>query len=170
MNESCRNWVQNQLPHLEYTPKQPDVFVLGFHTEFKYKELADLCLAVQKAPQTPLIATHPDKVCPWQGGYIPDVGIWIDVLAQTTGRKPDLVLGKPDPTMAAVALERYAPSELLMFGDRLYTDYELCVRSGIDFCLMLTGESNLESIKSHGPNAFYILPEFTHIQTCIGLS
>jgi ribonucleotide monophosphatase NagD (HAD superfamily) len=65
------------------------------------------------------------------------------MLETATGRKPDAVMGKPDPTMLRGILERHQlkSSQLAMIGDRLYTDMEMARRADAFGILVLTGET-----------------------------
>ena len=49
--------------------------------------------------------------------------------------------GKPDATLLSGLLQRYAPENMLMVGDRLSTDKLLAENAGIDFLLVLSGEA-----------------------------
>ncbi len=70
--------------------------VVGFDTELTY---ARLCRAAYWISQgKPFVATHPDRICPTdQPTVLVDCGAVCAALEQATGRKPDMVLGKPDP-------------------------------------------------------------------------
>ncbi len=65
------------------------------------------------------------------------------MIEKATGVSPRKVLGKPDPAMIEGILERYGlrPSQVVMVGDRLYTDILMSHRAGVLGVLVLTGES-----------------------------
>jgi ribonucleotide monophosphatase NagD (HAD superfamily) len=97
-------------PALEHEFKQsglhmddqaPDVVVLGFDTTLTYAKLWKLCDFVRAG--TPYIATHPDFNCPTETGYMPDIGAMIAFVAASTGRQPDVVIGKPNRFMVEMA-------------------------------------------------------------------
>jgi 4-nitrophenyl phosphatase len=124
----------------------PDVAVLGFDTTLTYEKLWKLCDFVRAG--LPYIATHPDFNCPTIDGYMPDIGAMIAFVKASTGREPDVVIGKPNrPIIDAVAekLQR-SLDELAMIGDRLYTDIALGTTSGITTILVLSGETKLEDL------------------------
>ena len=64
-----------------------------------------------------------------------------EMLFRAAGRRPR-VIGKPQPAMALLALERtgFAPEQAVMVGDRLYTDIAGGVNAGIDTAFVLSGE------------------------------
>ncbi len=68
-----------------------------------------------------------------------------------------LVFGKPNSELLNPILEKYSPSELLIAGDRLYTDKVLAEKSGIDFALVLSGESKKYQVDGMEPFPAVIL-------------
>jgi arabinose operon protein AraL len=52
------------------------------------------------------LATNADRTCPVEGGEIPDAGAIIGALEGCSGRKVELVVGKPSPLIMEMALER----------------------------------------------------------------
>ena len=116
-----------------------------------------LCDAVRGG--LPYIATHPDFNCPVPGGYIPDIGATIAYVEAATGRRPDAVIGKPNPYIVQAAAERFGCrlEELCMVGDRLYTDIACGVNAGVDTALVLTGEATAAdaAVSPTPPTAVY---------------
>ena len=124
---------------------EPQAVVVGFDTGLVFSRL---CRAAWWIAQgKPFIATHPDRICPTdQPTILVDCGSVCACLESATGRKPDAVLGKPDPWMLRGILDRHglAPDELAMVGDRLYTDVAMARRAGVVAVLVLTGEATAE--------------------------
>lgn len=120
-----------------------DVAVLAFDTGLTFARLALLCDVVRDGK--PFIATHPDVNCPVDGGYIPDVGSFLALIHKSTGRSPDLVVGKPGELMVTALCEKLAlPAERIAYiGDRLYTDVAMARNSGMLAVLVLSGETSL---------------------------
>jgi 4-nitrophenyl phosphatase len=118
----------------------PDVAVLGFDTTLTYEKLWRLCDLVRAGK--PYIATHPDINCPTESGFKPDIGAMIALVAASTGRQPDVIVGKPNaPIVSALSHKTGFPVEAhCMIGDRLYTDIALG-RWGITTVLVLSGET-----------------------------
>ena len=115
-----------------------DTLVLGYDTELTYAKLRRAALALRRG--VAFYATHPDVTCPTPEGPIPDVGSFMALFEAACGRRP-VVLGKPEPTMAAGALARLgvAAHEAVMVGDRLATDIRMAGRAGLASCLVRTG-------------------------------
>lgn len=127
------------------TDKKPDVVVLGFDTTLTYKKLWKICNLVREG--YPYIATHPDINCPTETGFMPDIGSFIALIESSTGRKPDVVIGKPNDHMVEAVLERtgHKKEEIVMIGDRLYTDIAMG-RTGITTILVLSGETKKDDL------------------------
>ncbi len=125
---------------------EPQLLVLGFDTTLTYQKLWALCDFVRAG--IPYIATHPDFNCPTETGFMPDVGAMIAFVEAATGRRPDLVVGKPNRLIVdAAAIKLNLPvEELAMIGDRLYTDIALGQTSGIATILVLSGETKLTDL------------------------
>jgi 4-nitrophenyl phosphatase/NagD protein len=126
----------------------PELIVLGFDTTLTYRKLWKLCDFVRAG--LPYIATHPDFNCPTETGYMPDIGAMIAFVRASTGREPDLVVGKPNRLIVDAVAQKYGLTiaEMAMVGDRLYTDIALGETSGITTCLVLSGETKPEEVAS----------------------
>jgi len=126
----------------------PQMVVLGFDTTLTYEKLKRACLLLRKG--LPYIATHPDINCPSEEGLIPDAGSFISAIKTSTGREPDFIVGKPNPMMIEMLLNRYGftKDQVAIVGDRLYTDIKLGKNSNILTILVLTGETTLEDLKN----------------------
>lgn len=140
----------------ELVQEKPDYAILGFDTTLTYQKLWLLCDFVRAG--VPFIATHPDFNCPTETGYMPDVGAMLAFVRASTGRDPDLVVGKPNRMIVdAAALKMGQPVEALgMIGDRLYTDIALGQTSGVTTVLVLSGETRPEEV----PNSPF-QPDYT---------
>jgi 4-nitrophenyl phosphatase len=126
--------------------KNPDLVVLGFDTTLTYEKLWRLCDLVREG--IPYIATHHDLNCPIEGGYMPDIGAMIAFVEASTGRKPDVVVGKPHrPMVEAIEASVGVPVEAMcMVGDRLYTDIALG-KHGLTTVMVLSGEARKEDLR-----------------------
>jgi HAD superfamily hydrolase (TIGR01457 family) len=124
----------------------PDLVVLGFDTGFTYAKLWKLCDFVRAG--LPYVATHPDFTCVTDTGYMPDIGATIAFVRASTGRDPDLIIGKPNPIIAEQAAARLGvpASALCMIGDQLDTDIMLGANAGIPTMLVLSGETGPERV------------------------
>ncbi len=124
---------------------EPDAVLVGFDMGLTYPRLCRAAWWISQGK--PWFATNPDRVCPTdQPTVLVDCGSICAALEKATGRKPDAVLGKPDPAMLRGILHKHLlqPQQLAMVGDRLYTDIEMARHAGALGVLVLTGETTAE--------------------------
>ena len=128
--------------------ENPEIVVIGFDTTLDYAKMTAVCDFVRAG--LPYIATHPDFNCPTETGFIPDIGAIMAFIEASTGRRPDLIVGKPHTGIVEAVLRRtgLTTSELAMVGDRLYTDIETGLRSGMLSILVMSGETTEEMLAS----------------------
>ena len=134
----------------------PDYVVLGFDTTLTYDKIWKLCDFLRDG--VPYIATHPDINCPTETGFMPDIGAMMEMVASSTGRKPDLIIGKPFKPIIEAILEKtgFTPGQMAMVGDRLYTDIALG-KTGIKTILVLSGEAKRTDIPNAPVSPDYVL-------------
>ncbi len=118
----------------------PEIVVQGFSPDLRYEDLAQATFVV--AAGAHWVATNTDTTLPTARGIQPGNGTLVAVVAAATGRSP-LVAGKPERALVDEAVKRTAASRPLMVGDRLDTDIEGAVRTGMDSLLVLTGISTV---------------------------
>ena len=124
---------------------EPDAVVIGFDLTLSYARLCRAAWWIQRGKL--FVATNPDRVCPTdQPTVLVDCGSICAALAAVTGRSPDIVLGKPDPSMLSGILTRHRlqPRQIAMVGDRLYTDVLMAQRAAAFGVLVLSGEATAE--------------------------
>ena len=142
--------LQQELTDLGMTleDERPDYVLLAFDTTLCYARLCTLCDHLRAG--LPYIATHPDFNCPTETGFIPDIGSFMALIEASTGRRPDVILGKPYEGIVNEALERtgFRKSEMAMVGDRLYTDVATGVNHGLTGILVLSGEATLADLET----------------------
>ena len=122
--------------------------VMGFDTELTFQKLEDVSKMLCTM-DLPYIATNPDYVCPTEFGSVPDCGSVCDMLYNVSGKRP-LVIGKPQPHMARLAMEKwgYGPHETVVVGDRIYTDIKSGLNAGCQTILVMSGETTYEILEA----------------------
>ena len=148
----------------EYNPERNDLVALTFDRELTYEKLARAARlwnmrnggnvkaglrTAKRKDAIDYVMTHPDNFCPSEEGPIPDVGGMEKILETTNGMKPTRIFGKPSPTLLAPVLAHFKPEEIAVVGDRLYTDKAIADNTCVDFVCVLSGETNLESLKTY---------------------
>ena len=131
---------------LNFTEEEPDYVLVAFDTTLDYQKMCKVCDFIREGK--PYIATHPDFNCPTETGFIPDMGAIMAFIEASTGRKADIILGKPYGGIVREAILRtgYALEEMAMVGDRLYTDVATGVNHGMTGILVLSGEATMEDV------------------------
>ena len=124
----------------------PEYVVLGYDTEINYEKISIASIHLHAG--VPLVASHPDMVCPSPDGGLPDVGAYLAMLKVTTGVDPEHITGKPNAGMIMHKIEELGlePEKCAMVGDRLYTDIAMANRAGCVGVLVLSGEATLEDV------------------------
>ena len=120
-------------------PGQADVVVLSLDTRLDYDLFTHVLRAI--TPETPIVATNPDRTKPGTDGVVPSTGLVIGAVEGMTSRAPDTVAGKPSEVTARFALDRLGvdAAECLLVGDRLDTDIQMGAAVGARTVLVRTG-------------------------------
>ena len=128
--------------------KQPEFVVLGYDTEITYEKIATASIHLHRG--VPLVASHPDMVCPSPDGGLPDTGAYMAMFEATTGVRPVHICGKPQPGMILHKLEALGlhSTRCAMIGDRLYTDMAMASRAGVLGVLVLSGEATMADVNA----------------------
>lgn len=131
------------------TEDSPDICVLAYDTELTFEKIRKFDGFLRAGVE--FIATHPDDVCPTADGSMPDVGSFLAMFARSSGRNPDLIIGKPYPEMAEglCRLTGLSRGELCMVGDRMYTDIRFANKNGTLSVLVLSGETTSKTLNNY---------------------
>jgi ribonucleotide monophosphatase NagD (HAD superfamily) len=131
---------------IETRSEQPEYVVLGYDTEINYEKLSKASVFLHAG--VPLVASHPDMVCPSPDGGLPDVGAYLALLKTTTGVDPVHITGKPNAGMILHKINALGldPARCAMVGDRLYTDLAMATRAGCVGVLVLSGEATMADV------------------------
>ena len=140
---------------LSNDPEKIEVVVASFDRTFDYRKLDIGYQALRRGAR--FFATNADHTCPVEGGDIPDAAAVIGALEGCSGRKVELVAGKPSTMIVDMVLEHLGleASDCLMVGDRLETDIFMGNKAGMSTALVLTGVTSREALTSSS-----ILPDF----------
>jgi HAD superfamily hydrolase (TIGR01450 family) len=125
-------------------PAQIDIVIASYDRTFTYEKLQIAFDAIWFHKRARLVATNPDRFCPFPGGRgEPDCAAIIAAVEACTGARCEANTGKPDPAMlhAALAGLDADPGECVMVGDRLSTDIRMALDTGLAAALVLTGET-----------------------------
>jgi glycerol-1-phosphatase len=119
--------------------------VVASHDEFDYHELKDATRALLSGAE--LIAANRDRTFPREDGLWPGTGAIVAALeyaSETTAH----AVGKPEPQIFRVALERLGAGRTLVVGDRLDADLAGAAAAGLDGAIVLTGVASRQEAEA----------------------
>ena len=136
------------------------IVVVSFDTSLTYEKLNTACRLIRHGAE--FLSTHPDLNCPVapeDGSFIPDSGAICALVAASTGKEPRY-FGKPYEDVVQVIEDHTGLNrkDMVVVGDRLYTDIAVGVNNGMDAVLVLSGESTLQDAETSAVEATYIVP------------
>jgi glycerol-1-phosphatase len=123
---------------------KPVAVVQGYGPEVGWRQLAEASLAIRAGALW--VATNTDRTLPSPRGPLPGNGSLVSVIATALDRRPDLVVGKPEPGLFQTAARLVGASRPLVVGDRLDTDIAGARHAGMDSLLVLTGVSSQDDV------------------------
>lgn len=149
-------------------PISIDAVIVAFDRTLDYRKLNTAYQALLKGAH--FFATNADKACPMPGGSIPDAGATLAALEHITGRRPELLAGKPSPLILEVAMEQMglAPAACMMIGDRLETDILMGQQAGMATAVVLTGVATRTDVAKMTPPPDYVLENLGKLLDMVG--
>lgn len=146
-----------------------DFVVAAFDRTFDYAKLNHALQAIRRGAG--FVATNPDRTCPVDEGEIreiPDCAGMIGAIEGVTGKRVEVIVGKPSPLMVEAALARLGlpAAECLLAGDRLETDIVMGKRAGLGgTALVLSGVSTREMLATAPVQPDYVLETIAGLVT-----
>lgn len=158
-------------PGFHLDAERPAYVVVGLDTEVTYAKLRTAALAIRRGAR--YIATNVDASLPVEGGELwPGAGAIAAAITTTVGRGPDVILGKPEPTLflQAVADLGLPLDQVLVVGDRADTDIRAGRRAGMPTALVLTGVTTPDEVPHLPPDQQpdYIFHNLEELQAFLG--
>jgi arabinose operon protein AraL len=149
----------DQDPKMVIDPQGVDAVVVAFDRTLDYRKLNTAYQALLGGAR--FFATNPDMTCPMPGGAIPDAGATIAALEVLTGRKVELLAGKPSVLMMEVAMQflDLPPQSCLLVGDRLETDIKMGQAARMQTALVLSGATRRQAAAHWTPPPGVILDD-----------
>lgn len=132
-----------------------DFVFVGWDRAFDFEKLKTAAIAIRNGAV--YVATNTDATYPTPEGLWPGAGSIVASVTTGGGREP-VVVGKPNPLIVDIALERLAVQrrEALLVGDRLDTDIKAGLLAGVDTLMVLTGVSSEGDVESTGIRPTYL--------------
>ena len=145
-------------------PESADWLVITLHETLTYRDLNQAFRAVRSGAR--IIATNADRVVPTEEGDCIDVAGMIGAIAYSTGKEPEVVVGKPSSIMASTALRMLGlpPEKCMVIGDSLGSDIGLAHRHGMASVLVLSGLTTREDAARSEYRPDQIWPSIANLQ------
>ena len=140
------------------SPEQAQWLVITLHEHVTYDDLNDAFRAARAGAR--IIATNKDRTFPRQDGDCIDVAGMIGAIAYSTGKEPELVVGKPSAMMADAAIEQLSllAEQCIVIGDSLPSDIQLANHKNMQSVLVLTGSTTKEQAEASEWKPTWIAP------------
>lgn len=140
-----------------------DVALMAYDTSINFKKIKKFNEQLNKG--CVYLATHPDAVCPAPVCSMPDVGSFIEMFYQSSGRRPNEIIGKPYTGMGRSVMRKFGVNadQVLMVGDRLYTDIKFAVNNGFYSLLVFSGETTPEMYEKSDVTASFALQSINEL-------
>ena len=129
--------------------------IVSLDRDLTYEKLLRATLLIRSG--VPFIVTNPDNTLPIPGGFAPGAGSIAAAIQTATDQQP-VVIGKPQPEMYRIALDRMgvSPVETIVVGDRLETDIAGGQTLGCITGVVLSGVATLDSVNSWEQTPDYV--------------
>lgn len=139
----------------------PAAVVQGYGPEVGWRHLAEACVAIRAGARW--VATNTDRTLPSPRGALPGNGALVAALATALDRRPDVVVGKPEPELFLAAARDAGARRSLVVGDRLDTDIAGAHRAGMESLLVLTGVADERALSLAPPDQrpTYVAPDLS---------
>ena len=125
----------------------PDIVVVSFDLTLTYDKISRACRFIRDGAL--FLATHMDFNCPTEDGFIPDCGSICALVTASTGVKPRY-FGKPfsETVDMITSITGFDKKDMVVIGDRLYTDIAMGFNNGVASALVLSGETKPEDVEN----------------------
>lgn len=125
--------------HLEH-----DAVINGYWPDMPWRMLGQAAGVISTG--VPWVATNMDLTIPTKFGQGPGNGSMVNGLINATGRRPNVVAGKPQTPLMQASIDRTGATKPIVIGDRLDTDILGATNVGIDSLLVLSGVTSIAQI------------------------
>jgi phosphoglycolate/pyridoxal phosphate phosphatase family enzyme len=138
-------------------PGEVELVVASFDRTFDYHKLQVAFDAIRAGAR--FVATNADRYCPIPGGGLPDAAAVIGAIEGCTGKRVEVVVGKPSSITVRAILDRLElpASECIIVGDRLETDMRMGREAGMATAVVLTGVTTPELLAVSNIQPDYVL-------------
>ena len=130
--------------------QEHDAVVNGYWPDMPWRMLGQAAGIISSG--VPWVATNMDLTIPTKFGTSPGNGSMVNALIHATGRRPNVIAGKPEKPLMLASIERTKAKKPIVVGDRLDTDILGANNVGIDSLLVLSGVTSVAELLNAVPN------------------
>ena len=130
--------------------QEHDAVVNGYWPDMPWRMLGQAAGIISSG--VPWVATNMDLTIPTKFGTSPGNGSMVNALIHATGRRPNVIAGKPEKPLMLASIERTKAKKPIVVGDRLDTDILGANNVGIDSLLVLSGVTTVAELLSAIPS------------------
>ena len=142
----------------EKTVEESQAVIVAFDTELVYQKLA-VAVQLLQHPEVQFLAIHGPATSPSPNGPQPDTGSLLALLEIATMRRPNRLFGAPLQEMLDPVLDRFPKSTVAVISDNLPRDKALADNAGVDFILVLSGETTLKQAHNEPEQPWMIVKD-----------
>jgi 4-nitrophenyl phosphatase len=146
-----------------------DWVIAGLDRAFTYEKLAGATRAIMGGAR--FVATNVDALLPVEGGQVvPGAGTMIAAIQTATAVAP-IVLGKPEPGLFQVGVQRLGGlplDQVAMIGDRMDTDVVGGQRAGLRTILVLSGVTTPVEAAASNSQPDATVADLAHVADLLG--
>ena len=130
--------------------QEHDAVVNGYWPDMPWRMLGQAAGIISSG--VPWVATNMDLTIPTKFGTSPGNGSMVNALIHATGRRPNVITGKPEKPLILASIERTNSKKPIVVGDRLDTDILGANKVGIDSLLVLSGVTSVAELLNAVPD------------------
>lgn len=125
-----------------------ETLVVAMNTDYNYEIMTKATRVALKSKQ--IVLCNEDRLYPTESGPSPGCGAITSSILYCSGRKADVVIGKPNTIMMEHISEKwgYAASEMIVIGDSIQSDIAMAVKYGSDYLLVSRDDCTIPHITS----------------------
>ena len=149
--------------HAVGSDEDADAVVTGYGPDVRWSEVMRVAVRIRDGLWW--VASNTDMTIPTPFGVAPGHGVLVETLRRFSDVDP-VVAGKPARPLLDETVRRVGGERPLMIGDRLDTDIDGAIATGIDSLLVLTGVTGLAELVAtpSGRRPTYVGPDLASLR------
>ena len=150
LSDNLPSMSRDELADYDFSESPVDAVVVGHDTAFNFRKMSVANVLLQMNPQAPLVATNLDSfdLVGADARHIPGNGCFVKALEYSSSREA-INVGKPSKNLIDLIAAEHGldPARSMIVGDRLDTDIQFGIESGMFSALVMTGVTTAEQLK-----------------------